>query len=169
RYRRIRGASDGMLGAVTQYFNFERADRATIERSLMQRWHVSSTDHRMLTWVAGAAEWLRPSAPGSDFVGPTGVRFTLDTLDIRRQVVRFTLRRIASGRPLLFFLDDLHNAAQTTLDGLLRIHATEPDQRILMVATVRAEDVQLGTSTAERLRRLRERMDGEVIEIEPMD
>src|SRR5690606_26088600 len=68
-----------------------------------------------------------------------------------------------------FFLDDLHNAAQTTLDGLLRIHTTEPDQRILMVATVRAEDVQLGTSTAERLRRLRERMDGEVIEIEPMD
>ncbi len=169
RYRRIRGASDGMLGAVTQYFNFERADRATIERSLMQRWNVSSSDQRMLSWVAGAAEWLRPSPPGSDFVGPTGVRFTLDTLDIRRQVVRFTLRRIAAGRPLLFFLDDLHNAAQTTLDGLLRIHTTEPDQRILMVATVRAEDVQLGTSTAERLRRLRERMDGEVIEIEPMD
>lgn len=169
RYRRIRGASDGMLGAVNQYFNFERADRTTIERSLMQRWRVSPNDTRMLTWVAGVAEWLRPTPPGSEFVGPTGVRFTLDTLDIRRQVVRFALRRIAAGRPLLFFLDDLHNAAQTTLDGLVRIHATEPDQRILMVATVRAEDVQIGTSTAERLRRLRERLDGEVIEVEPMD
>lgn len=169
RYRRIRGASDGMLGAVNQYFNFERSDRTTIERSLMQRWRVSPSDTRMLTWVAGVAEWLRPTAPGSEFVGPTGVRFTLDTLDIRRQVVRFALRRIASGRPLLFFLDDLHNAAQTTLEGLVRIHATEPDQRILMVATVRAEDVQIGTSTAERLRRLRERLDGEVVEVEPMD
>lgn len=169
RYRRIRGASDGMLGAVNQYLNFERADRSTIERSLMQRWRVAPSDTRMLTWVAGVAEWLRPTPPGSEFVGPTGVRFTLDTLDIRRQVVRFALRRIAAGRPLLFFLDDLHNAAQTTLEGLVRIHATEPDQRIFMVATVRAEDVQIGTSTAERLRRLRERLDGEVLEVEPMD
>jgi eukaryotic-like serine/threonine-protein kinase len=169
RYRRIRGSSDGMLGAVTQYFNFERADRTTIERSLLLRWNVGSQDQKMRTWVAGAAEWLRPHTPGTDAAGPSGVRFTLDTLDIRRQVIRFTLRRIAGGRPLLFFLDDLHNAAQTTLEGLLRIHANESDQRILMVATVRAEDVQLGTSTAERLRKLREKMDGEVIEVNPMD
>jgi eukaryotic-like serine/threonine-protein kinase len=168
RYRRIRGSSDGMLGAVTQYFNFERADRTTIERSLLSRWNAGQ-DQKMRTWVAGAAEWLRPHPPGTDTPGPSGVRFTLDTLDIRRQVIRFTLRRISGGRPLLFFLDDLHNAAQTTLEGLLRIHATESDQRILMVATVRAEDVQLGTSTAERLRKLREKMDGEVIEINPMD
>lgn len=169
RYRRIRSTSDGMLGAVTQHLNFERADRSTIETSLLQRWRVTEDDQRGRTWVAGAAEWLRPNPPGSEAIGPTGVRFALDTLDLRRQVIRYTLRRIAAGRPLLFFLDDLHNAAQTTLDGLLKIHANEADQRILMVATVRAEDVQLGTSTAERLRRLRERMNGEVIEVNAMD
>ncbi len=169
RYRRMRGALDGMLGAVTQHYNFERADRDTIERSLMMRWNVRSSDQKMRTWVAGAAEWLRPNPPGKETVGPSGVLFTLDTLEVRRQVVRFTLRRIANKRPLLFILDDLHNAAQTTLDGLLRIHDTETDQRIFMVATVRAEDVQLGTSTAERLRRLREKLNGEVIEVNPMD
>ncbi len=169
RYRRMRGALDGMLGAVTQHYNFERADRDTIERSLMLRWDVRNSDQKMRTWVAGAGEWLRPNPPGKETVGPSGVLFTLDTLEVRRQVVRFTLRRIANKRPLLFILDDLHNAAQTTLEGLLRIHATETDQRIFMVATVRAEDVQLGTSTAERLRRLREQLDGEVIEVNPMD
>lgn len=169
RYRRIRGSSDGMLGAVTRYLNFERSDRTAIERSLMQRWHISSADQRALRLTAGTAEWLRPSPPGSDYVGPTGVRFAVDTLETRRQVVRFALRRIAGGRPLLFFLDDLHNAAQTTLDGLLRIHTTEPDQRILMVATVRSEDVQVGTATCDRLRRWREQMDGQAIDVEPMD
>lgn len=170
RYRRVRGSTDGMLGAVTQYFNFERADRPTIERSLLARWGVRADDQKMRTWVAGAAEWFRPTPPGaSESLGPSGVRFTLDTLEVRRQVIRFTLRKIASLRPLLFVLDDLHNAAQTTIDGLLKIHETERDQRIFMVATVRAEDVQLGTATAERLRRLREKMDGEVIEVNPMD
>jgi tetratricopeptide (TPR) repeat protein len=169
RYRRIRGSSDGMLGAITQHFNFERADRTTIERSLMARWSVSSQDTKMRTWVAATAEWLRPHDPGSDTVGPSGLRVTLDTLEARRRVIRFVLRRIAGGRPLLFFLDDLHNAAQTTLEGLLRIHATESDQRILMAATVRAEDVQLGTLTAERISRLQEQMGGEVIHIDPLD
>jgi eukaryotic-like serine/threonine-protein kinase len=169
RYRRIRGSSDGMLGAVTRHLNFERSDRTAIERSLMQRWQISSADPRALRLTAGTAEWLRPSPPGSDYVGPTGVRFAVDTLETRRQVVRFALRRIAAGRPLLFFLDDLHNAAQTTLDGLLRIHNTEPDQRILMVATVRSEDVQVGTATCDRLRRWREQMDGQPVDVEPMD
>lgn len=169
RYRRMRGTTEGMLGAVTQYFNFESVDRETVERSLLARWRVKSGDQKMRTWVAGAAEWLRPNPPGSETVGPTGVRFALDTLDVRRQVVRFTLRRIAAGRPLLVLLDDLHNAPQTTIDGLVRIHENERDQRLVLVATVRAEDVQLGTSTAERLRRLREQLKGEVVEINPMD
>jgi tetratricopeptide (TPR) repeat protein len=169
RYRRMRGPLDGMLGAVAQYYNFERSDRTTIEKSLLKRWRARRDDRAMRTWVAGAAEWLRPNPPGSEEMGPSGVRFSLDTLDVRRQVVRFTLRKIADGRPLFFVLDDLHNAAQTTLDGLLRIHDNEADQRIFMVATVRAEDVQLGTATADRLRRVREELDGEVIEINPMD
>jgi serine/threonine protein kinase/tetratricopeptide (TPR) repeat protein len=169
RYRRMRSSSDGMVGAVIQHYNFERANRDTVETSLMARWGIRADDHAGKTWVAGAGEWLRPNPPESETLGPTGVRFTLDTLDVRRQVVRHTLRRIGGGRPLLFFLDDLHNASQTTLEGLLRIHQTELDQPLVMVATVRAEDVQLGTSTAERLRRLREALDGEVIEVNPMD
>src|SRR5690606_2132414 len=95
--------------------------------------------------------------------------FTLDTLEIRREVVRYTLRKLAGGRPLLLFLDDIQNASQHTVEGLLQMHGTDADQPFVMVATVRSEDVQLGTSTAERLRRLREVFDGQIIEVPPMD
>jgi serine/threonine protein kinase/tetratricopeptide (TPR) repeat protein len=169
RYRPVRTALDGMLGAITQYFNFERADRDTIERSLLDRWKIDKNDRKGRSWVAGAAEWLRPMAPGDERVGPSGMRFTLDTLELRRLVIQYTIRRVADGRPLLFFFDDLHHAAQTTFDGLLKIHREELDQPILMLATVRSEDVELGTPAAERLRQLREAMDGEVIEVNPMD
>jgi serine/threonine protein kinase/tetratricopeptide (TPR) repeat protein len=169
RYRPVRTALDGMLGAVTQYFNFERADRDTIERSLLDRWKIDKNDRKGRSWVAGAAEWLRPMAPGDERVGPSGVRFTLDTLELRRLVIQYTIRRIADTRPLLFFFDDLHHAAATTFDGLLKIHREEQDQRILMLVCVRSEDVHLGTPAAERLRHLRETMDGEVIEVNPMD
>jgi serine/threonine protein kinase len=57
RYRPIRGPLDGMLGAVTQYFNFERAERNAIEKSLLLRWRVSPDDKNGRAWVAGAAEW----------------------------------------------------------------------------------------------------------------
>ncbi|HEX3593610.1 MAG TPA: protein kinase, partial [Polyangiaceae bacterium] len=169
RYRPVRSSLDGMLGAVIQYFNFERADRDTIERSLMDRWKIDKNDRKGKSWVAGAAEWMRPLASGDERVGPSGVRFTLDTLELRRLVSQYTIRRVANGRPLLFFFDDLHHAAQTTFDGLLKIHREELDQPIFMVAAVRSEDVQLGTPAAERLRQLREAMDGEVIEVGPMD
>ncbi|MBX3125987.1 MAG: protein kinase [Polyangiaceae bacterium] len=168
RYRPIRSPLDGMLGGVTQYFNFERAERDTIEKSLLSRWKVGTDDKNGRAWVAGAAEWIRP-LPADKPVGPTGIRFTLDTLETRRLVIRYTLRRIARGRPLLFFMDDLHHASETTFDGLLRIHREEPDQRIVIVATVRSEDVQLGTPAAERLRALREEMNGIVVDVKSMD
>lgn len=168
RYRKMRGSTDGMLGAVTQHLNFEHSSRDTIERSLMARWDVKPDDRTMLTWVAGVAEWLRPVRDDSDYVGPTGVRFAMDTLATRRQVIRFALRKIANGRPLLFFLDDLHNATPTTLEGLERIHDEEPDQPIFMVATVRMEDVQRGTPTAQALRALRDKLHGHTVEVSPM-
>ncbi|MBM4361108.1 MAG: AAA family ATPase [Deltaproteobacteria bacterium] len=169
RYRPVRTALDGMLGGVTQHLNFERADRDTIERSLLDRWKIDKNDRQGRSWVAGAAEWLRPLPPGQTRVGPSGVRFTLDTLELRRLVIQYTIRRIAGGRPLLFYLDDLHHAAPATFEGLLKIHREELDQPILMLVTVRSEDVHLGTPAAERIRRLREAMDGEVIEIDPLD
>lgn len=170
RYRPLRGTMDGMLGAVTQYYNFERSDRDTIERSLIQRWKVRENDEKGRAWVAGAAEWLRPTASGSEYrVGPSGVRFSIDSLETRRLVIRHTIRRIANGRPLFFFLDDLHNASDTTLDGFIRIHDTETDQRILMVATVRSEEVEVRGEVAERLRNLREKLNGQVLEVNPLD
>lgn len=168
RYRPIRSPLDGMLGGVTQYFNFERSDRNVIEKSLLSRWKVSPDDKNGRAWVAGAAEWLRPLSPEQP-VGPSGIRFTLDTLETRRLVIRYSLRRLARGRPMLFFMDDLHHAGETTFDGLLGIHRDERDQRIVIVATVRSEDVQLGTPAAERLRHLREVLDGVVVDVKPMD
>jgi tetratricopeptide (TPR) repeat protein len=156
-----------MLGAVLSYYNFERVDRQTIERSLLDRWKVRRDDKNGRAWVAGAAEWLRPMGP-DQAIGPSGIRFTLDTLDTRRMVIRYTLRKISHKRPLLFWLDDLHNAGPATIDGLLRILEDEPDQRILMLVTARSEDVALGTSAAERLRQLRDAMSGNVIEVQPL-
>jgi serine/threonine protein kinase/tetratricopeptide (TPR) repeat protein len=164
RYRAIRSPLDGMLGAALSYYNFERVDRSTIERSLLDRWRVRRDDKNGRTWVAGAAEWMRPLGPNQP-VGPSGIRFTLDTLETRRMVIRYTLRKIGNGRPLLFWLDDLHNAGPATIEGLLRILNEEPDQRIVMLVTARSEEVALGTAAAERLRQLREAVNGNVIEI----
>jgi serine/threonine protein kinase/tetratricopeptide (TPR) repeat protein len=169
RYRRLKSASNGMLGAVTQYFNFERVDRITIEESLLARWGADG-DPELRAWIAGAAEWMRPTPPGAEQrIGPTGVRFTVDSPGVRRQVTRFTIRKIANGRPLVLFLDDLHNASETVIDGLIRIHETELDQRIFMVATVRTEDVQLAGPVANALRALRSQFDGEVLQVLPMN
>lgn len=169
RYRKITSSLDGMLGAAIHHYNFERVDRTTIERSLLDRWRVRRDDKNGRAWVAGTAEWFRPVGPMADQpIGPSGIRFTLDTLETRRMVIRYTLRKIANGRPLLFWLDDLHNASATTFQGLLRILSEEPDQRIVMVGTVRSEDVALGTQAAECLRELRDAMQGTVIQIDPL-
>lgn len=170
RYRRIRGPLDGVVGALTRYYNFERSDRNTIEASLLRRWSVNENDKTERTWVAGAAEWFRPRAPGASMpVGPSGVNFTLDTLATRRTVSRHVVRRVGSGRKLLFWLDDLHNASDSTFEGFRRMHEEDFDQPYVIVATVRAEDVHLGTPAAERLRQLREFMDGLAIDVTPLE
>jgi serine/threonine protein kinase/tetratricopeptide (TPR) repeat protein len=170
RYRAVPGANDGMLGAVTQYYNFERTDRDTVERSLLQRWHIRRGDKTGRTWVAGAAEWIRPTGHQSDTpVGPSGVKFALDTLATRRAVSRHVVRRIGRQKPLLLWLDDLHNAQESTFEGFLKMHVEDADQPYVIVATVRAEDVHLGTPAAERLRHLRERMDGVAIDVTPLE
>jgi serine/threonine protein kinase len=170
RYRAVPGANDGMLGAVTQYYNFERADRDVIERSLLARWHIRRGDKAGRTWVAGAAEWIRPTGHVTDApVGPSGVKFALDTLATRRAVSRHVVRRIGRQKPLLLWLDDLHNAQESTFEGFLKMHGEDADQPYVIVATVRAEDVHLGTPAAERLRHLREKMDGIAIDVTPLE
>ncbi len=170
RYRKVPSSLDGMMGAVNYYLNFERADRDTIERSLMSRWGIKPSDKKGCTWVAGVAEWLRPTQNSAEApVGPSGIRFTLDTLETRRLVIRYALKRIARDRPLLFWLDDLHYAPAHTIEGLTRLLAEEPNLRIVMVATVRSEDVNIDPDATERLRQLREALDGEVISIKALD
>jgi serine/threonine protein kinase/tetratricopeptide (TPR) repeat protein len=170
RYRSPRGPLDGMLGAVTQYFNFERADRDTLERTLLARWKVGRNDKAGRTWVAGVAEWLRPLGPISDQpIGPSGIRFSLDTPETRRMVMRYTLRRIARGRPLLLWLDDLHHASESTIAGLAHLHEEETDQRFVMIGTIRDEDFQLDARLSEKLRPLFESIDTRILEVRPMD
>jgi tetratricopeptide (TPR) repeat protein len=170
RYRKIPSSLDGMMGAVNYYLNFERADRDTIERSLMSRWGIKSTDKKGCTWIAGVAEWLRPAPAGAEApIGPSGVRFTLDSLETRRLVVRYALKRIARDRPLLFWLDDLHHAPAHSIEGLSRLLVEEPGLRIVIVATVRSEEVNIDPEATERLRQLRESLDGEVLSIKAMD
>jgi tetratricopeptide (TPR) repeat protein len=169
RYRRLRSASNGMLGAVNQYLNCELADRTSIEQSLIDRWSASPQDAELRAWIAGVAEWLRPTPPGAErTVGPTGVRFSVDSPAVWQQVTRFAVRKIANGRPLLLFLDDLHNAADTVVEGLLRIREAERDMRVFVVATVRTEDVQLGSPIAHALQTLRSALSGEVVQVPPM-
>ena len=170
RYRSPRGPLDGMLGAVTQYFNFERADRDTLERTLLARWKIGRNDKAGRTWVAGIAEWLRPLGPISDQpIGPSGIRFSLDTPETRRMVMRYTLRRIARGRPMLLWLDDLHHASESTIAGLAHLHEEEADQRFVMTATIRDEDYRLDPQLAEKLRPLFEKIDTRILEVRPMD
>src|SRR5690606_6563637 len=169
-YRALRGPLDGVVGAITRYYNFERADRHTIELSLMRRWKIQDSDKNGRTWVAGAAEWFRPRGPGEDApVGPSGMRFTLDTLSTRRTVSRHVVRRVGHNRKLLFWLDDLHNASESTFEGFRRMHVEDHDQPYVIVASVRAEEVHLGTPAAERLRQLRELMSGIAIDVTPLE
>lgn len=170
RYRKVRGPLDGVVGAVTRYYNFERTERNTIERSLLQRWRVAPQNKADRTWVAGAAEWFRPTPPNTNHpVGPSGVRFAIDTIATRRTVSRHVVRRIGEDRKILFWLDDLQNASESTFGGFLRMHREDTDRDYIIVATVRAEEVHLGTPAAERLRMLREAMDGIVVDVTPLE
>ena len=170
RYRPSRGPLDGMMGAVTQYFNFERADRDTIERTLLARWKIGKNDKSGRTWVAAVAEWLRPLGPISDQpIGPSGIRFTLDTVETRRMVVRHVLRRIARGRPLLLWLDDLHHATASVVEGLVRLHEEEPDQRMVVLATFRSEEHTPESKSLERLAPLLQAISADTLEVRAMD
>ena len=102
---------------------------------------------------------------GSD-CSPASTSTGLDTLATRRTVSRHVVRRVGAGKKLLIWLDDLHNASESTFEGFRRMHIEDADQPYVIVATVRAEDVHLGTPAAERLRQLREHMDGVAIDVE---
>jgi hypothetical protein len=95
RYRRIPAPLDGVVGAVTQYYRLERADRDVVEKVLMNLWGVEPSDDDGTTWVAATAEWLVPTTAAGK-IGPTGKRFALDRPELRWLVIRRTLERIGT-------------------------------------------------------------------------
>lgn len=169
RYRRMAAPLDGVVGAVMQHYRLERAERDIIEKVLMNVWEVSPDDEVGKTWVAAAAEWMRPSPPGSNVVGPTGKRFRLDRPELRWLVIRKTLERIGRDRPVLLWLDDLHYASPTTFDGLKTLHRDSPMLGLLVAATVRSEAVDNDPAATGRIEEILAAYNGERLDVAPMN
>ncbi len=169
RYGRMATPLDGVTGALNSYFNLQGADAALIEQTLMNRWEVGKDDHEALTWVAAAAEWLRPTPPGTvSTLGPSGKRFVLDTPELRHVVVRRILEKIAEDRPILLWFDDLHLASPNTFEMLARLRRDAPKLRILIVATARSETLETDLDAALRMESTRADWSGRVFELRPL-
>ncbi|AKT41479.1 serine/threonine-protein kinase [Chondromyces crocatus] len=169
RYRRISAPLDGVVGAVTQHYRLERAERDIVEKVLMNVWEVSSEDEVGKTWVAAAAEWIRPTPPGSNAVGPTGKRFRLDRPELRWLVIRKTLERVGRDRPILLWLDDLHYASPSTFESLMTLHRDAPMLGMLVVATARSEAVETDPAAAARLEESLKAWNGERLDVAPFN
>jgi serine/threonine protein kinase len=169
RYGRTPSPLDGLTGAVNSFYGLQGADRETVEQTLLDRWEVDKADSEELAWVAAAAEWLRPTPPGTvPPVGPTGKRFVLDTPELRFAVARRILERIGHDRPLLIWLDDLHLTSANTFEMLSRLKRDAPKLRIFILATARSESLETDLDAAVRMEALRADWNGRVIELGPL-
>ncbi len=188
RYRKIAAPLDGVVGAVTQHYRLERAERDIIEKVLMNLWEVPADDEEEKTWVAATAEWLRPSSlseggpdpsvvggvpggPGSRAgydVGPTGKRFALDRPELRWLIIRRVLERIGEKRPILLWMDDVHLAAPTTFDGLLGLHRDAPQLGLMVVVTVRSDAVETDPGASALLDDAVAAFGGERLDLSPL-
>ncbi len=169
RYGRTPSALDGITGAIAAHFGLTRADRATVEQTLISRWDVAQDDDEALSWVAATAEWLRPTPPGSVApLGPTGKRFVLDRPELRFLVIKRLLERLAADRPLLMWLDDLHYASPNTFEVLARLKRDAPALRLFVLATARSETLATDIDAALRMEALRAAWTGRVIELKPL-
>ena len=168
RYRKIAAPLDGVVGAVTQYYRLERADRDVVEKVLMNVWGVSADDDDGCTWVAASAEWLRPEGPQGK-VGPTGKRFALDHPELRWLVMRRTLEHIAKERPILLWMDDIHLAPASVYDNIIRLIREAAGLGVFVVATVRSEAVEADPTGGERIDRFVEEGQGERYHLLPLD
>jgi serine/threonine protein kinase/tetratricopeptide (TPR) repeat protein len=168
RYRKIAAPLDGVVGAVTQHYRLERADRDVVEKVLMNVWGVSSTDDDGTTWVAASAEWLRPEGPQGK-VGPSGKRFALDHPELKWLVMRRTLEHIAKEKPILLWMDDIHLAPAATYDNVVRLLREADQLGVFVVATVRSEAVEADPSGQERLERFIQEGRGERMDLAPLD
>lgn len=166
RYRKIAAPMDGVIGAVTQHYRLERADKAVVEKVLMNLWDVGPEDDDGTTWVAAAAEWLKP---GGDTVGPTGKRFAFDRPELRWRVIRRTLEHIGQHRPILLWMDDLHLASPTTFEGLRMLQKEATRISMVVIATARDEAVETDPRAAAQLDDIFRAWDGEVMQVAPLD
>jgi len=167
RYRKIAAPLDGIVGAITQHYRLERADRDIVEKVLMNVWEVPPDDEEETTWVAATAEWIRPAAPNGD-VGPTGKRFALDRPELRWLIIRRVLQRIGRQRPIVLWMDDIHHASPTTFEMLLGLRHDAPDLALLVVATARTEALHTDPSAAARLEHAQHELRGEHIDLAPL-
>jgi tetratricopeptide (TPR) repeat protein len=141
RHHKIPSPVDGIVGAVLHHLGIENADRTVIERVLLNIWEVAKEDEDSKRWVAAVAEWLRPTSaqqPGD--IGPSGYRMVINTDEIRWMVIRYTLEKLGARRPLLIWLDDLHQAAPRDLRWLTTLASETTALRVLVVATVVPEE-----------------------------
>lgn len=169
RYGRTPSPLDGITGAINAHFGLTRADRATVEHTLMARWDVAADDEEALAWVAATAEWLRPTPPGSVApIGPTGKRYVLDRPELRFLVIKRLLERLAAERPLLLWLDDLHYASPNTFEVLTRLKREAPHLRVLIIATARSETLATDLDAALRMEAVRAAWSGRVLDLKPL-
>ncbi|MFO0613722.1 MAG: protein kinase [Polyangiaceae bacterium] len=167
RYRKIAAPLDGVVGAVTQHYRLERAERDVVEKVLMNVWGVSANDDDGTNWVAATSEWLRPEGAQAK-IGPSGKRFALDHPELRWLVMRRALERIGKDRGLLLWMDDIHLAPPATYDNITRLLA-EAELGVLVVATVRNEAFEAEPGGLERLERFIEANDGVRFDLSPLD
>ncbi|HKQ70100.1 MAG TPA: protein kinase, partial [Polyangiaceae bacterium] len=169
RYRKIPAPMDGIVGAVNSHFGLERADRNLVEKTLLNCWEVAKDDDDGKTFVAAAAEWLRPSPPDQVVpLGPTGKRFFFDNPDVRRKTLMRILEKIGQRRPILLWLDDLHLGSPRTFETVAKLRQDLPLQRFLIVATARSEAIAVDSDALARLESLRLDYSGRVIELRPL-
>ncbi|MEM9691581.1 MAG: AAA family ATPase [Myxococcota bacterium] len=169
RYRKIDAPLDGIVGALVQQYRVEKVKRTTIEKVLMNLWRVRTDDDEGLTWVAGAATWLCRNTKDADALGPTKKRFILDRPELKWLVMRKTLEKTSQGRPLLIWLDDLHRAPAETFQHLARLKRDLKHVPLMILATMRNEDVANDPTARARIELLVEEYQGRRIEVEPLD
>jgi serine/threonine protein kinase len=166
RYRKIAAPLDGVVGAVTQHYRLERGDKTVVEKVLMNLWGVAPENDEGTTWVAAAAEWLKP---GGETIGPTGKRFTFGSPELRWRVIRKTLEHIGEHRPILLWMDDLHLASPTTFEGLRVLEREAQRLGMLVVATARDEAVETDPNASRMLDDILRAYGGEVMRVSPLD
>lgn len=169
RYRKIAAPLDGVVGALVQHYRVEKCKRSTIEKVLVNLWGVDAADDEGLTWVAGAAAWLCRKRTDDDQLGPTKKRFVLDRPELIWAVTRQTLEKTAKDRPLLLWLDDVHHAPPDTFKRLARLRRDLKHVPMLVIATMRDEDVANDPTARARVELLLEEYEGCNLELEPLD